>query len=72
MKNGLPFQFVKCSKKMVLWFLLTFRKGLFTVGPLDNIDHNPSSTTAVGAFHGCGISLLTWVKVDFLLSSPQS
>ena len=33
------------------------RKGLFTVGALDNIDHNPSSTTAVGAFHGCGISL---------------
>ncbi len=32
-------------------------KGLFTVGALDNIDHNPSSTTAVGAFHGCGISL---------------
>ena len=32
-------------------------KGLYTVGALDNIDHNPSSTTAVGAFHGCGISL---------------
>ena len=33
------------------------RKGLSTVGALDNIDHKPSSTTAVGAFHGCGISL---------------
>lgn len=25
------------------------QKGLFTVGALDNIDHNPSSTTAVNA-----------------------
>ena len=28
------------------------RKGLFTVGALDNLDHNPSSTTAMNAFHG--------------------
>ena len=33
------------------------RRGLFTVGALDNIDHNPSSTTAQGLFHGTGISL---------------
>jgi len=33
------------------------RKGLFTVGALDNLDHNPSSTTAVKSFHGTGISL---------------
>ena len=33
------------------------RKGLFTAGALDNIDHNPSSTTAEGSFHGTGISL---------------
>jgi len=31
--------------------------GLFTVGALDNIDYNPSSTTAQGSFHGTGISL---------------
>ena len=31
------------------------RKGLFTVGALDNLDHNPSSTTAKGSFHGTGI-----------------
>lgn len=31
--------------------------GLFTVGALDNLDHNPSSTTAKGSFHGTGISL---------------
>lgn len=33
------------------------RKGIFTVGALDNIDHNPSSTTAQGSFHGTGISI---------------
>ena len=33
------------------------RKGLFTVGALDNLDHNPSSTTAVNSFHGKGICL---------------
>lgn len=33
------------------------RLGLFTVGAVDNIDHNPSSTTATGSFHGTGISL---------------
>ena len=33
------------------------RKGVFTVGALDNLDHNPSSTTAVDAFHGTGLSL---------------
>ena len=34
-----------------------FRKGLFTVGALDNLDHNPSSTTSLTSFHGTGISL---------------
>ena len=29
-------------------------KNLFTVGALDNIDHNLSSTTAQGSFHGAG------------------
>ena len=33
------------------------RKGLFSVGVLDNIDHNPSSTTSVSSFHGTGISI---------------
>lgn len=32
-------------------------KKLFTVGAVDNIDHNPSSTTAMGSLHGTGISL---------------
>lgn len=34
------------------------RKGLFTVSALDNLDHNPSSTTAQGSFHGTGISII--------------
>ena len=33
------------------------RHGVFTIGALDNLDHNPSSTTAKGSFHGTGISL---------------
>ena len=34
------------------------RKGIFAVGALDNIDHNPSSTTAEGSLHGTGISIM--------------
>lgn len=34
------------------------RKGLFTVSALDNLDHNPSSTTAQGSFHGTWISII--------------
>ena len=30
---------------------------LFTTAAVDNIDYNPSSTTANGSFHGTGISL---------------
>jgi len=33
------------------------RQGLPTTGAIDNIDHNPTSTTATGSFHGTGISL---------------
>ena len=32
--------------------------GVFTVAAVDNIDHNPSSTTAKGSFHGTAISLM--------------
>lgn len=31
--------------------------GLFTTGAVDNIDHNPSSTSTHDSFHGTGISL---------------
>lgn len=33
------------------------RRRLFTVGALDNLDHDPSSTTSQTSFHGTGISL---------------
>ena len=33
------------------------KKRVFTTAAVDNIDHNPSSATAQGAFHGTGISL---------------
>ena len=32
-------------------------RGLFTVGALDNLDHNPSLTTLQSSFHGTGISM---------------
>ena len=34
------------------------RAGVFTTAAVDNIDHNPSATTAKDSFHGTGISLL--------------
>jgi len=44
--------------------------GLFTVGALDNIDYNPSSTTAQGSFHGTGTSLFQFP--DSSVSGSQS
>ncbi len=35
----------------------TLRKDLFTTCTLDNIDHNPSSTSAKGSFHGTSLSV---------------
>ena len=34
------------------------RKDVFTTAGIDNIDHNPSSTTASDSFHGTAISLV--------------
>lgn len=55
------------------------KKGLFTVGALDNIDHNPSSTTAQGSFHGTGISIFQFPTAsnngesrDPIVIQPQS
>jgi hypothetical protein len=39
---------------------LILRKNLFTTAAIDNLDHNPSSTTAHGAFHGTSFSHLPW------------
>ena len=33
------------------------RKGLLTTAAIENIDHNPSSTTAKSSFHGTSISI---------------
>ena len=33
------------------------QKGLFTTSAVDNIDHNPSATTATISCHGTGISV---------------
>ena len=33
------------------------RKKIFSIGALDNIDHNPSSIMATSSFHGTGISI---------------
>jgi len=40
------------------------RKGMLSVGALDNIDHNPSSTTSQSSFHGMGISILQFPTED--------
>ena len=42
----------------------TLRKGLFTVGAMDNIDHNPSSTTADSSFHGTGIRFIQFTNAN--------
>lgn len=36
---------------------MKLRHGLFTTDAVDNIDHNPSSTTSKDSFHGTAISL---------------
>ena len=33
------------------------KQNLFTTGAVDNIDHNPTSTTSKDSFHGTSISL---------------
>ncbi|KAJ8405689.1 hypothetical protein AAFF_G00316690 [Aldrovandia affinis] len=40
------------------------KSGLFTTGAVDNIDHNPSSTSAQDSFHGTGISLFQHPNSD--------
>lgn len=40
------------------------RKGVFPIGALDNIDHNPTSMTADSSFHGTGISMFQLPTVN--------
>ena len=41
-----------------------FNKRLFTIGAIDNLDHNPSSTTSQSSFHGTAISLFQFPMKD--------
>lgn len=50
---------------------LNMQLGLFTVGAIDNIDHNTSSTTSKGSFHGTGISLFQFPG-ETTYGSPQA
>ena len=36
------------------------QEGIFTVTAIDNLDHNPSSSTASKSFHGTGISIFQY------------
>ena len=47
-------EFMRCN----VVFPLNMSPGIFTTSQLDNIDHDPSSTSALSSFHGTGISLL--------------
>lgn len=40
------------------------RKGLFTTSAMDNIDHNPTATTANTSFHGTSISMFQHPSPD--------
>lgn len=45
-------------------------RSLFTVAAVDNIDHNPSSTTSKDSFHGTGISLMQTSSVNEGMCRP--
>ena len=47
------------------------RHGLLTINTHDNLDHNPSSTTAKDAIHGTGISLLQF-PIDLMLGNSRT
>jgi len=42
----------------------TLNIGVFTTAAVDNIDHNPTATSAHGSFHGTGISLFQHPETD--------
>ena len=58
------------------------QKGLFTVGALDNIDHNRTSATSQSSFHGSGISIIQFptshsvgefrIPVPFTRGNPET
>ena len=42
----------------------SLKRQIFTVGALDNLDHNPSSTTSLTSSHGTGISLFQFTRQE--------
>ena len=54
LENQIAFTVCEDFRKKGVVCPAQLRKGLFTVWALDNIDHNPSSTTAKDSFHGTG------------------
>ncbi len=60
-----------------LSFFLSFESGwsctdrLFTVGALDNFDHNPNSTIAVKSFHETGINIFQFPSANPGENRPQ-
>lgn len=57
MENSVAAAICKHFEQENLVCPVNLRKGFFTVGALDNIDHNPLVTTAQGLFHGTVISI---------------
>ena len=57
LENQLATSICEVTKEIGLVCPIHLCHGLFTIGALDNLDHNPSSTTAQDSFHGTGISL---------------
>lgn len=51
-------------KEMELFALLSLEMMLFTIGDLDNLDHNLSSTTLRDSFHGTAILLIQYPTTD--------
>ena len=56
----------------------TLKPDLFTFGATDNVDHNPTSSTATSSFHGTSVSIFQhlenedeMVKVPFTLEKSQ-
>ena len=54
---GHPRWWPPCVTTRTVSIQYAFKKGLFSVGALDDLDHNPSSTTATSSFHKTGISV---------------
>ncbi|MES9884864.1 MAG: hypothetical protein ABW185_28800 [Sedimenticola sp.] len=49
------------------------RSGLFVVGAMDNIDHNPSSTTAHSSFHGMALASVSYSsRQNIIVVNPKT